>query len=240
MDYLKVYSPGEYAINNKISIHHPTLEEIKEYGEKEYFSFVRAFCSTPSDQKVLLWDSLHIYWDEVDEYELFISLFERLKERDYSILFPNLDLSQFKVVINPKINELALANSDGVVIDRSVHFLITEYLRTIHSFEKNTDVGYDEYTKDIMIEDDRDEMAAAARKEFVSGLWPMISALTNSPEFKYRYDDVWSLPIGVFLDAVKRVQKQKNYEHLMHGVYAGTVDTSKVSKKEFDWIGKLK
>ena len=238
MDLLKVYSPGDYQLNSKIKLHHPTLQEIAEYGEKEYFSLVRTICATPADQKVAIWDTLHIYWDKVDEYELFLSMFQLLKERDCKILFPELDLTSFQLVLNPMSKEMALSNGD-CLIDRSIHFLLTQYLRTVHALEKNVDVGYDDYTKDIMIEDDRDEAMMAKRKGYSSILWPLISALTNSPEFKYRYDDVWTLPIGVFMDALKRVQKQKNYEHLMHGVYAGTIDTSKISKKEFNWIGKL-
>lgn len=236
MDLLKVYSPGEYQLNSKITLHHPTLKEIADYGEKEYFTLVRTICSTPADQKVAIWDNLHIYWDQIDEYELFLSMFQLLKNRDCKILFPDLDLTKFQLVLNPATNDMALSDGE-CLIDRSIHFLLTQYLRTIHALEKNIDVGYDEYTKDIMIEDDRDEAMIAARKGYTSNLWPLISALTNSPEFKYRYDDVWTLPIGVFMDALKRVQKQKNYEHLMHGVYSGTVDTSKISKKEFNWIG---
>lgn len=238
MDLLKVFSPGEYHLNSKIIIHHPTLQEIADYGEKEYFSLVHTICATPADQKVMIWDTLHIYWDKVDEYELFLSMFQLLKDKDCSILFPALDFSKFQLVLNPVTNDMAMSDGE-IIIDRSIHFLLTQYIRAIHALEKNVDIGYDDYTKDIMIEDDRDEAVIAARKGYTSNLWPLISALTNSPEFKYRYDDVWTLPIGVFMDALKRVQKQKNYEHLMHGVYSGTVDTSKISKKELNWIGKL-
>lgn len=67
----------------------------------------------------------------------------------------------------------------------------------------------------------------------------MVSALTNSDGFKYRYDDVWTLPIGVFLDSAKRVQKKLNYTHLMTGIYTGNIDVSKVKKQEYDWMGRL-
>lgn len=238
MDILKVFSPGNYEINSKISIHHPTLHEIAQHGEQDYYSFVRLFCSTPADQKVRIWDALKIYWDEVDEYELFLSTFEAFKQYDTSILFPTLDFQSFKTIIRPETGDLAMSNDDGVIIDRSIHYLMTEYLRKIHAFEKNIDVGSNKFTKDCMIDDDRNDMLAAAKKPYQSALWPMISALTNCSEFKYRYDDVWTLPIGVFMDSLRQVQTLKNYEHLMHGVYSGTVDTSTISKKEFRWIGK--
>ncbi len=63
-----------------------------------------------------------------------------------------------------------------------------------------------------MIEDDRDEMAMQMQKPFQSLLLPLISSLTNCPEFKYRWDDVWTLPIGVFMDSVERVQKTQELQ----------------------------
>jgi len=179
------------------------------------------------------------YWDEIDEYELFLATFMSIKDEDLTIFFPTLDTSSFKERFNPDTGEFVICNDNGVVIDRAVHVLITDHLRFLHSLTKNTDVGYDKYTKDIMIEDDRDALAAARRKPYQSHLWPIISSMTNCVEFKYRYDDVWTLPIGVFMDAVRRVNKQKDYNHIMLGVYTGNVDSKKIRKKELDWMGEL-
>jgi hypothetical protein len=110
----------------------------------------------------------------------------------------------------------------------------------MHQFQKNMDVGYDDYTKEIMIEDDKEEQEQWAKKPFQSVLYPMISALTNCPEFKYRFDDVWTLPIGAFMDCVARIQKHKNYNYMMQGIYSGCVDVKKINKKELNWMGELK
>ena len=110
----------------------------------------------------------------------------------------------------------------------------------MHCFEKNVDVGYDEFTKDAMIEDEKDERELAARKPYSSFLLPLISSLTNCAEFKYRHDDVWTLPIGAFMDSVRRIQKRVNYDNLMHGVYSGCVEVKKIKKEEFNWMGELK
>ena len=238
MDALKVYKNLDYQFSPKILIHQPTLDEVAEYGEARYFSTVRFFCSTPADRKADIWQASQRYWDEVDEFELFLSMSGALAELDLSILFPSVDFTSFKVVINGNA-ELAMQNTDGVVIDRVTHLLLTEHLRFIHILDKNMVTGYDNATKDAMIEDDLFERELAANKPAESQLWPMISALTNSEGFKYRYDDVWQLPIGVFLDAAHRVQKRINYSHLMTGIYSGCVDMKQVNKKEFDWMGGL-
>lgn len=240
IDQLKLFRGEGYQINDKITIKQPTLENIVDFGEQRYFGMVRTICSTPADRKVEIWDKLHIFWEKMDEYELFLSLFQALQQYDASILFGDLDLASFKLATRPGMPDLVLINKDHVVIDRAIHKLMTDYIRHIHKLKKNVDVGYNDATKRIMIEDDRDEMLLQMQKPFRSLLTPIISSLTNCPEFKYRWDDVWTLPIGVFMDSVERVQKHKSYNFVMHGTYSGCVDMKKLDKKELHWMGDLK
>ena len=240
MDELSVFRGRSYAVNGKLSIRHPTLDEIERFGEQRYFGIVRSLCATPADRKVDIWDSLHVYWDTVDEYELFVSSFLSVQKEDLSILFGGLDTASFRVAVRQDVSQVILVNKDDVAIDRVIFKLMTDYLRSIHSMKKNTDVGANDETKDIMIEDDRDEIALQARKPFRSPLKPLISALTNCPEFKYRWDDVWTLPIGVFMDGLESVQRDKNHNFIMHGIYNGCVDIKKLSKRELSWIGDQK
>ncbi len=240
IDQLKLFRGEGFQINDKIAIRQPTLDEIVGYGEQKYFGLVRTICSTPADRKVEIWDKLHIFWEKMDEYDLFLSLFQALKNADVSILFGDMDFTSFKLGKQAGLPDFILKNKDGVIIDRAIHKLMTDYLRQIHKMKKNVDTGFNDATRKIMIEDDRDEMAMQLKKPFQSLLLPLISSLTNCPEFKYRWDDVWSLPIGVFMDSVERVQKHKNYSFVMQGIYSGCVDTKKMDKKDLYWMGDLK
>ena len=235
IDQLKLFRGEGYKINDKILIRQPTLEEIVDFGEQRYFGLVRTICSTPADRKVEIWDKLHVFWEKIDEYDLFISLFQTLQKSEVSILFGDMDFTTFKLGTQTGLPDLVLKNKDRVVIDRAIHKLMTDYLRQIHKLKKNVDTGFNDATRKIMIEDDRDEMALQMQKPFQSLLLPLISSLTNCPEFKYRWDDVWTLPIGVFMDSVERVQKHKSYNFVMQGIYSGCVD-----KKELHWMGDLK
>ena len=237
---LKGFRGKSHIINSHISIKHPTLEEICEYGEQEYFDLVRSICATPADRKVEIWEALHTYWEQIDEFDLFVSTFGRFQNKDMLILFPDIDFTTFKVSVGAVPNEAVLKNKDGVVIDRAIQTLITNYLRDLHRFTKNVDVGFNNSTRDVMIEDDKAELERMAKEPYRSFLLPLISSMTNCPEFKYRYDDIWTLPIGVFMDAVERVQRHKHVAYIMQGIYSGTVDANKVSKKELNWMGELK
>ncbi len=239
IDQMKLFRGEGYQINSKIKIRHPTLDEIADYGEQRYFWLVRTLCSTPADRKVEIWDNLHIFWDKVDDYNLFLSLFHALQKSNASILFGDMDFDSFEIATRPGLTERVLVNKDHVVIDRAIHKLMTDYLRQIHKLRKNVDTGFNDTTKKIMIEDDRDEMALHVQKPFKSLLLPLISSLTNCPEFKYRWNDVWTLPIGVFMDSVARVQKLKSYDFVMHGIYSGCVDIKKLDKQELHWMSDL-
>ena len=83
IDQLKLFRGEGYKINDKILIRQPTLEEIVDFGEQRYFGLVRTICSTPADRKVEIWDKLHVFWEKIDEYDLFISLFQTLQKSDY-------------------------------------------------------------------------------------------------------------------------------------------------------------
>lgn len=198
IDQLKLFRGEGYKINDKILIRQPTLEEIVDFGEQRYFGLVRTICSTPADRKVEIWDKLHVFWEKIDEYDLFISLFQTLQKSEVSILFGDMDFTTFKLGTQTGLPDLVLKNKDRVVIDRAIHKLMTDYLRQIHKLKKNVDTGFNDATRKIMIEDDRDEMALQMQKPFQSLLLPLISSLTNCPEFKYRWDNVWTLP-SVFL-----------------------------------------
>lgn len=239
IDELQAYRQSEYNINSKIVIRQPTLDEVCTYGEQQYLSLVHTICATPADRKVEIWDSFHVYWDAIDEYELFISTFRALGQQDLSIIFPTLDTKSFNVIVNPKTKEIGLKNDEGVIIDRAIHSLITEYIRHIHKIKKNVEYGVNDYTKDIMIEDERDEREAASHKQYHSTLLPLISTLTSDPGFKYRYDDIWSLPVGVFMDAVSRVSRRISYNNLMTGIYTGNIDIQKINKKELNLFEEL-
>lgn len=240
IDQLKLFRGEGYKINDKILIRQPTLEEIVDFGEQRYFGLVRTICSTPADRKVEIWDKLHVFWEKIDEYDLFISLFQTLQKSEVSILFGDMDFTTFKLGTQTGLPDLVLKNKDQVVIDRAIHKLMTDYLRQIHKLKKNVDTGFNDATRKIMIEDDRDEMELQMQKPFQSLLLPLISSLTNCPEFKYRWDDVWTLPIGVFMDSVERVQKHKSYNFVMQGIYSGCVDMKKLDKNVLHWMGDLK
>lgn len=232
MDQLQAFSGKDYIINDKIRIRQPTILEISDYGEQRYFSIIRIITSTPADRKVEIWDAMHTYWDQIDEYELFVSMFSAFRKMDMSIILPDIDFNSFRTMVNPNTNDFVLINSDGVKIDRSIYTILTNELRSIHKLKKNTETGYDDITKDCMIEDDRYDYESSVNKQFQSIILPFASYLA----VRQGFSEVWKVPIGAFFYEMKSEQKVKNYDNVMHGIYSGCVDIKKINKDELSWL----
>lgn len=80
----------EYAINDKIKILIPTIGEILD-KEDEYYSLVSLLTAMPIDLMAQL-DDIGIDFTQINEYELFLILFEGIKSQDASLIFGDLDL----------------------------------------------------------------------------------------------------------------------------------------------------
>ena len=52
VDELQLYIGDDYVINDKIRVLQPTIKQIAEFGEKEFFSVVHTVTAIPSDSVV--------------------------------------------------------------------------------------------------------------------------------------------------------------------------------------------
>lgn len=231
----------DFKLDEKITIHHPTLEEIFEVGERKYMSIISLLTSTPADFKSQLFD-IGVDYESINEFQLFIMMTEGLDNCDTNIIFGDINFKDFKVLFSKNINEDVLANiGAGIVIDRLTYEIIGDYLRKIHNFKKNTKKYANAITKQVQIDLHRKDSAFNAKQAYKSMLCPLISSMVNSKEFKYDYTTVLKLPIYTFMDAVQRVQKIKGYEGLITGMYSGNIDVSKINNKDkiLNWMGDL-
>ncbi len=240
MDELQLFRGKDYVINDKIKIHHPTINDIADYGEQNYYGLVSRLSGVPADYKVQL-DSIGIDYEEISEFDLFALMCKGLTVEESKILFGDLNFENLKLVQHVQTDEVMLYNYEqDFVIDRVIYELIADFIRKINGFEKNNEVAGNKYTKKILIEEARLAQERNKNKPYKSNLVPLISAMVNSAEFKYNHNNVYDLPIYVFMDSVKRIQKIRNYNYLMQGAYSGNVDIKKISKDELNWLGELK
>ena len=72
-DELKIYRGEDFVVSKHIVLHQATLNEICEYGERDYYSMIYNFTATPQSLKVQLWD-IGIDYTEITPYQLFYQL----------------------------------------------------------------------------------------------------------------------------------------------------------------------
>ena len=150
-DELQIYRGKDFIVNDKIQIHQPTLGEICDWGEQNYFSFIYNITATPTDLKYFL--SLSgIDWNEISEYELFLKIYKVFDVETTRILFGDLDFASFHPMVREDNGEIVLYDDiSDILIDRSIYEIIVNYVRKAHNLKKNIERAMNETTKTVLI-----------------------------------------------------------------------------------------
>lgn len=237
-DSLFLYFGDDYVVNEQISAHQPTIGEIVDYGEGQYFSMVHSLTAIPSDVKAMLWDQMGIDWNQIEDFELFMLLSQTLTPEQTGIIFGDLDFSKMRPYRNPQNDEVVLADKEsGVIIDKLVYMRIMSFLRKLHNITPKPEKAKGKRAKEAMLEEDRRNHEFNKDKPFRSYLLPLISAVKVKQG--YTKDYVRNMGLYEFFDDVSRMQVIDSANHLLNGAYCGMADLSKVDKKEFNWMREL-
>ena len=190
----------------------------------------------PVDMMVQL-DDIGIDFTTINEWELFLLLFDSLKERDTSLIFKDLNLKSFQMVINPQNNNIILASKEtGAKIDRAIHGQIASALRKIHHLEQNNRKPANAEAKDYMIQRARVKMRRLSKKQQSSQLEELIISLVNTEQYHYGFGGTRDLSIYQFNESVRQVIKKIDYDNRMRGVYAGTVSVKDLRQDDLNWL----
>ncbi len=219
-----------------LSVRIPTIGEILE-NEQHYYNIVSSLTTTPFQYMVQL-DDMGIDYTKITEYELFKMIFPIYAQSDLSILFGNLNTSDFGVYINQQDKtQVIYSPQNNIIIDELVYNDLVDTIRKINLFEKVKSKPGNESAKKYLLEKERKKQKRNAKKPYDPYLEKMVIALVNTNEFPYNYDSCMDLSIYRFNQSFKQIQHKIAFDNTMIGVYAGTVDTSKMSNKDIlSWI----
>lgn len=248
MDKLQLLTrTNKIVISEFITLKIPTLEEIYEYGELQYFSSISLFCSTPSDNKLLLYDEMGIDWVDLSDYEWFRMIYNQFDDSFYDLIFDDVNLKSLFLAMSDKDKTIHLIDEFGnSVINESIYNDIVDLLRYIHNITKNVDNPGNQTTHDHLLKKERkrEKRRKLKQQKQESLLFPIMCSLVNSSNFKYNYDTVWNLNVFQLFESLKRIKKIYDFNQFMTGIYSGMVDTSKMSadtiNERVNWCGNLK
>lgn len=225
----------EYPINDSIRIIIPTVGEIID-NEDAYYGLVSVLTAMPIDLMVQL-DDAGIDFTSINEYELFLLLFDGLKSQDTSLIFGDLDLSKFQMAINEQNGKVVLLDAErDIKIDRVIHGQIAGVLRKIHHLEKNNRKPANKEAKKFMLERARVKQMRRKNRREDSQLESLIIAMVNTEQYKYDFEGTRELSIYQFNESVRQIIKKVDYDNKMYGVYAGTVNAKDLSQDDLNWL----
>lgn len=170
----------------------------------------------------------------------------KIQENGFNIIFKDFHLTS---EVDGKLigfNEYQYNNSDEIVlfnpatqveINRLIYNDLTDAIRKINLFEKVKYKPGNESAKKYLLEKERKKQKRNAKKPYEPYLEKLVVALVNTEEFPYNYETCMDLSIYKFNQSFKQIQHKISFNNTMVGVYAGTVDTSKMSNKDIlSWI----
>lgn len=219
-----------------LSVRIPTVGEILE-DEDRYYGIVSSLTATPFQYMVQL-DDMGIDYTQITDYQLFMMLFPMYAKSDLSLLFGDLDTSDFGIYINQQDNsQVIYSPNNNIVIDELVYNDLADTIRKINLFEKVKSKPGNESARKYLLEKERKKQKRNAKKPKEPYLEKLVIALVNTSEFPYNYETCMDLSIYKFNQSFKQIQQKITFDNTMIGVYAGTVDTSKMTNKDaLSWI----
>lgn len=155
-----------------------------------------------------------------------------------SILFGDLNTSDFDVYINKQDDsQVIYSPANDIIIDELVYNDLADIIRKINLLDKVKSKPGNEHMRKYLLDKERKKQKRNTKKKKEPYLEKMVIALVNTSEFPYDYDSCMNLSIYRFNQSFKQIQHKISFDNTMIGVYAGTVDTSKMSNKDaLSWI----
>lgn len=219
-----------------LSIRIPTVGEVLE-DEQHYYSLISSLTATPFQYMVQL-DNIGLDFTTVTDYQLFMMLFPSFVQGDISILFGDTDFSDIQIQKNDQNDTYILySKKSNLTIDELVYSRMVEIIRKINGLKRETRKPGNDEAKEFRINLERKRQKRNANKPYEPYLEKLVVALVNRPEFKYNYETVEDLTIYQFNQSFEQIKTSINFDNTMIGVYAGTVDTSKIKDRScLSWL----
>lgn len=171
---------------------------------------------------------------------------DKIQENGFNVIFKDFQLTS---EINGQLvtfNEYRYKDNDEIVlfnpvtqveINKLIYNDLADLIRKINLFEKVKSKPGNESARKYLLEKERKKQKRNAKKPYEPYLEKLVIALVNTEEFPYDYETCMDLSIYKFNQSFKQIQHKIAFNNTMVGVYAGTVDTSKMSNKDIlSWV----
>lgn len=264
VDLLRLYFGDPYQITDEIIVYQPTIQDIMDYGENDFFSMLYCFIGNTTYRRLTLWQS-GIDWNKISDYELFCNLVHMLSVDQTKILFGEIDFQKFnlyrlddvelpedppdkkltsaekrkKVFLEYELQHAFYNEEQNIIITANDYKKIAAVLRAMVYMYPKSEYAANKISKELIIQEEQNKLTRAEQEQKdvpSSTLLPLVSFCVNHPGFKYKTSELKEIHINEFMDSVRRLQIYESTHALYGGMYSGFCDTSKIPRSEFDFM----
>ena len=148
-----------------LSIRIPTVGEILD-DEATYYNIVSSLTASPFQYMVQL-DDIGIDYTKITDYEVFKMLFPMYVKSDLSILFGDLNTSDFDVYINKQDDsQVIYSPANDIIIDELVYNDLTDIIRKINLLHKMKSKPGNESARKYLLEKERKKQKRNVKKTY--------------------------------------------------------------------------
>lgn len=259
-------SGKDFKLTPYITLHHPTVEEILSIDNSSspdnlYWQYVQILLSDPYSNMVML-DDMGKNYLKVSPYEVFVWQWDNCiksyqeNEQIYNAygLNPLQNITKaLSFFIKEEHSFSKNIYKDGTAcffdinnpvcqINKEIFKFIHEWVKAINHIEYTNRINpADENARRILIEDMRDEIKKKKRKgnsenedsDFLGNMLSAVSFCENGSITPFNINNCKIYWINESLS----INSKKNYtDHILDGIYHGTINSKDISKKELDWM----
>lgn len=254
LDKMKMYFGVPYTVDlenceGKFTMYQPTIGDILEFGEAEFFSTLNIFVTTTTSCRLMLWD-MGIDWTDFKDYYLFLLLFENIKSDAAKLIFHDFDITKLKLMTKEEKDEdgeehetFTLYSEElGIEINETAYYYISQYLQYVFNIVPERKMTSDPILKKWYIKKDRREFENNKKIELVNpndnknSMQACISACVNHPGFKYNLHELRGVGVCEFYDSVRRLQVYENTTAIMKGLYSGFMNSKDVKPDAYNFM----
>ena len=260
-DKLRMYFGEDYTING-ITISIPTIGDILNIGEQNFYQAISPFINNSTSIRVFLYDAFKKDWNKTKDIEVFYILYQILEVQNKSakeknpdcmdifdplkLIFKDFSFDGFvltpvkKNIKDGEYNHLALYNEEkNIIIFDDEYLEIAEYIRTMMNQHPKVERAKGRTTKQWILQEDRMKAEQDDKKKCTSTLLPLISSCINHPGFKYKLEELKQVNICQFMDSVNRIQKYEQGTAALHGIYGGMVSAKDIPEDLINFMGDI-
>jgi hypothetical protein len=238
-----MYFGEDYEVIPGIAISMPTIGNIIEIGEDDFYRGLSPFLYNSTSIRLFLWEN-QIDWCTVKDIEVFSMLLPTVEKEPLSLLFKGISFDDFKLLQfkeNQESEDFQLvlySESQNILWSEEDFMTIAAYIREIMNVHPKVEKAKGKTAKKWMIQEDKMNLIQKSDKDS-STLLPLISTCVNHPGFKYKTSELKEIGIYQFMDSVQRLQIYESTRALLGGSYSGMCDMSKIPKENFNFFREV-